>query len=244
MASERPDHDERIADAIRALAGEPKPLDAPPPELWSRISGALDAADDATAEPVPPPADLWDRIALEVRADAEGPTDGPADELTDRSPRSRPAATPVRRRRTALVAAAAAVLLVLVGAAVLVVDRDRGTDRTELVARAELSGDGLVPGGDGTGSARLVRTDGDWEVEIQVAELPDPAPGTYYEAWLLGPGTDQVQSLGTLEGTGGFAVPRGLDLDDFPQVDVSVEPLDGDPAHSTKSVLRGQLTST
>lgn len=30
-------------------------------------------------------------------------------------------------------------------------------------------------------------------------------------------------------------------LADFPLVDISIEAIDGDPAHSTQSVLRGRL---
>ena len=50
-----------------------------------------------------------------------------------------------------------------------------------------------------------------------------------------------MQSLGALDGADGFAVPAGLKITDFPLVDVSIEPIDGNPAHSSKSVLRGRL---
>ena len=36
-------------------------------------------------------------------------------------------------------------------------------------------------------------------------------------------------------------VPSGVDLTEYPVVDVSVEPLDGDPSHSGVSVVRGRL---
>jgi anti-sigma-K factor RskA len=36
-------------------------------------------------------------------------------------------------------------------------------------------------------------------------------------------------------------LPADLDLGRFPLVDVSVEPLDGDPTHSGVSVARGEL---
>ena len=51
-------------------------------------------------------------------------------------------------------------------------------------------------------------------------------------------------ALGTLDGDGKFVVPAGLDMEAYPLVDVSIEPLDGNPAHSTKSVLRGRLEQT
>jgi hypothetical protein len=38
-------------------------------------------------------------------------------------------------------------------------------------------------------------------------------------------------------------VPDDLNLTDWPTVEVSVEPLNGDPAHSGVSLVRGQLDS-
>ena len=49
-------------------------------------------------------------------------------------------------------------------------------------------------------------------------------------------------SLGVLDGDhGSFAVPADLDLSAYDQVDVSQEPYDGNPAHSTESLARGRL---
>ncbi|WP_163276172.1 anti-sigma factor, partial [Cellulomonas iranensis] len=72
----------------------------------------------------------------------------------------------------------------------------------------------------------------------------DDAPGVegYLEVWLLKPDVSGLVSLGTLDGTSGtFALPADLDLTQFPVVDVSDEPMDGDPAHSGVSVVRGAL---
>ena len=68
MAGEHDAHEERIIAAIRALAGDDRSLDAPPPDLWGRIAGALDGSEPALPELTPPPPDLWDRIADEVKA--------------------------------------------------------------------------------------------------------------------------------------------------------------------------------
>ena len=38
-----------------------------------------------------------------------------------------------------------------------------------------------------------------------------------------------------------FAIPAGVDVGDFPIVDVSLEPFDGDPTHSGDSIVRGQI---
>ena len=36
-------------------------------------------------------------------------------------------------------------------------------------------------------------------------------------------------------------LPAGISLADYPVVDISAEPYDGDPTHSTDSVVRGTL---
>ena len=63
--------------------------------------------------------------------------------------------------------------------------------------------------------------------------------------WLLDESAEKLVSLGTLGAgdTGVFPVPADLDVALFPVVDVSREPLDGNPAHSTDSVVRGTLTA-
>jgi hypothetical protein len=43
--------------------------------------------------------------------------------------------------------------------------------------------------------------------------------------------------------SGRFDVPAGLDLSGYPIVDISDEPLDGNPAHSSVSIVRGTLSS-
>lgn len=232
MGTDRNDHDERIAAAIRALADGDGQLTSPPTNLWGRIEDAIDDGADASPGLVAPPSDLWDRIAAAARA-----------ESVDAAPE--PDLPLVRRRagwgRVVALVAAAVVLLGLVVGAAAFVRRDSGTPTGELIAQASLTGEGIEPGGDGTGSAQLTQTDGRWTVAIDALDLPTPPEGTYYEAWLLGSGAGQVQSLGALDGADGFTVPTGLEIADFPLVDVSIEPIDGDPAHSSLSVLRGRL---
>lgn len=65
----------------------------------------------------------------------------------------------------------------------------------------------------------------------------------YREVWLIrGDGTALI-SLGVLEeGTGSFAIPSNVDLAEYDLVDVSFEPVDGDPAHSGDSIVRGPLS--
>ena len=247
MAGEHDAHEERIIAAIRALAGDDRSLDAPPPDLWGRIAGALDGSEPALPELTPPPPDLWDRIADEVKAlggqpEAETPELAPAPETAAPVPPAPPRPVATSAPDSAAPTAPVAALVLVVGVAVNL-RRNSGTT-TEVVAQAVLTGEGLDPGGSSTGSARLVQSDGVWKVDISADDLPPPAPDTFYEAWLLGSTPGELQSLGTLDGDGKFVVPAGLDMEAYPLVDVSIEPLDGNPAHSTKSVLRGRLEQT
>jgi hypothetical protein len=69
----------------------------------------------------------------------------------------------------------------------------------------------------------------------------DPGDG-FLEVWVIDAEVTKLVSLGPSRPDGTYDLPPGLDPEDFPVVDVSVEPLDGDPAHSGDSVLRGELT--
>ena len=54
---------------------------------------------------------------------------------------------------------------------------------------------------------------------------------------------DLMVPLGALDGSGSgwVTVPEGVRIADYPTVDVSEEPDDGDPGHSGASVLRGDV---
>ncbi len=93
----------------------------------------------------------------------------------------------------------------------------------------------------GHGDARLVaRT----ARRCELRGLPPSEPGQFYELWLLNTVDDMVA-------IGSFSVPESGEIDvtvplpgdagRFAALDLSVEPDDGDPAHSTVSVLRAPL---
>ena len=94
---------------------------------------------------------------------------------------------------------------------------------------------------DASGRASVIeRPDGTrvLEVELRAGELDD----RYYEVWLIDEAVQDMVPVGVARsGTVSFELPDGLDLGRFPIVDVSVEPLDGDPTHSGVSVARGVL---
>ncbi len=208
-------------------------------------------------------ASLWDGIAAAAFRDEAHPS-GPdagreADPDVHTSPRSpalgvvaesvsSPTAAPAgdvvdlaaarRRRRAGWLAAvaAAAVLVVAVGASVLV-----GSDTTPApVATFALDAlDDRATEVDGT-----IVADGDQTlVEVDLASLPPAPDGTFYELWLLDADAGRLVSLGPVEAQGSFVVPAAVDIGEWPLLDVSVEPVDGDPTHSSDSVLRGEIVA-
>jgi len=51
-----------------------------------------------------------------------------------------------------------------------------------------------------------------------------------------------MYSVGLLDaGHGSFAVPADIGLSQYPIVDISDEPFDGDPTHSSVSMVRGTI---
>ena len=99
-----------------------------------------------------------------------------------------------------------------------------------------------LPGWQATGSA-VVETSPDGS-RVLVVDLSKSmtAPDAFQEVWLLTPDVSGLVSLGNLDGaTGRFDLPAGLDLTKYSVVDVSQEALDGNPAHSGDSIVRGAL---
>ena len=88
-----------------------------------------------------------------------------------------------------------------------------------------------------------MRQGGNLVLRVDTKGLP-AASNTYYELWLMNPDTNSFISLGPIvPGTSTLRpLPAGLTVKSNPFVDISVEPFDGNPAHSSVSVLRGQFT--
>ncbi|MGJ9424965.1 anti-sigma factor [Nesterenkonia halotolerans] len=219
---------------------------------------ATERALNALRDPVnmlEPPAGLWDRIAAEI---AETPA------ASDTTPASdSPAATPQRvagvhplpvrsqpsRNRRWVPLAAAAAGLLIGGAAVAGVlgqGNEEETPAEPSVAEPTLLGDASlepVAAEDFSGRAEMVETDdGQLELTVEVSEAPDPEAG-YFEVWLRNEDGSRLQSLGVVTGTESttFQVPEGLDLSEYPVVDVSHEHFDGDPGHSGTTLAAGPM---
>lgn len=69
-------------------------------------------------------------------------------------------------------------------------------------------------------------------------------PDGFYQVWLLDPKSSGMVPVGAVasgDQQATFTLPKGIQPEQYSVVDISDEPLDGDPRHSKVSVLRGQL---
>ncbi len=173
-----------------------------------------------------PPASVWDSIADELQL----PRDGEK-HVVPRRPR-RP------RRRRMLIGVASLLAAVSIVAVIFVVSTVR-TSAPTIVSEAALDPFPDHPGASGTAEVERVAGGGD---RIVVTLSADTAADGFREVWLISSDASQLVSLGVLEGAKAtFTVPAGVDLDEFPLVDISQEPEDGDDAHSGDSIVRGEL---
>jgi hypothetical protein len=195
------------------------------------VAGKASGGPDALADP---PAWLWDRIEEQLETEP----------LPLRPTTPAPAAqAPTRTRRTpgwlGLVAASAAGILV--GGAV-VGSLAGSDDPGAIVASTQLRPMPDGPDRGGSASATLNRADDGYTITVTASDLTGPEG--FYEVWLLDEQDAGLIALGALppgETEATFPVPEGVDLTSFSAVDISDEPLDGDPTHSTVTVLRGTL---
>lgn len=130
-------------------------------------------------------------------------------------------------------AAAAAAVLVTAGAVWSLSQIAQPLAVADLAPLAEYSA---------AGSAKVVEAaDGSRALEIRLSK--DEAQG-YQEVWLIAPDLSRLVSLGVMNSDSGtFQLPAGLELSEYPIVDVSDEPVDGNPAHSSVSIARGTLNT-
>lgn len=196
------------------------------------VEALLRELDVADLELAAPPADVWAGIEAAIRDDSGGTVV--------------PLAARRSRFSTVFLAAAAAIAVLVSGAVVFTSLRGDGDD---VIAAAELAYDpeAFDPlGVDASATARLVERDGGFEIRLDDASLPDPQSNDL-ELWLIAVGADgslDVRPVALVDPSapGVYAVPSDLDPDVYSTVDISVEPRDGDEAHSGRSILRGTLT--
>jgi hypothetical protein len=208
--------------AARAAAvGRPEPLLVPSARVWEAIAAETGLDEAFKPESV--------REVPDAHADVEGASGGSSDRLAT--------VTPIRRFAGWRVATAAAVGVVVGGVGVGLWT-GRGGDNFTVVASAALTN--LVTDAP-AGTARVEdRPDG---AQILVLDTTYTAPPNGdLEVWLIDPKIEGMVSLGFLASSHGeFVIPAGYSPSAYPIVDISVEPRDGVPTHSSDSITRGTL---
>lgn len=218
------DHSDLLALA-RTLTVADLHFDNPPASLWAGIEARVAAGDPTTSSPDNPTMSSPDGTADHAGAQA----------ATVHDLRAR------RPRRLPFFLGAAAALAAVVGLLAFV-QRDDGSGRVTSVDEIALRNDGLEPiGTTSSGRATLVRTgEGEFALDVQLDDLPEV--DGFLELWIIDTEVKGMYSLGPVTASGRYRLPEHVDPSGFPIVDVSVEPTDGQPAHSGKSILRGKLT--
>ncbi|MGJ9372294.1 anti-sigma factor domain-containing protein [Nesterenkonia sp. CF4.4] len=244
---------ERALVALR----DPAAILEPPAELWDRIAAEIAASSDQDRDRTRDQSS--DQISDQTPDQRRGvatvtplnPQDRPQDRRRDRrrapgSGRARSDGGQTSRSRLWIPLAAAAAGAVLGGAAVAaLLGQDDAPQIEPPVAGPTVLGDATlepVAAEDFTGRAEMVETDaGDLELTIEISAAPDPEAG-YFEVWLRDEDGSQLISLGAATaGSNTFSVPAGIDLSQYPVVDVSHEHFDGDPSHSGTTLAAGPM---
>jgi hypothetical protein len=222
----RTEYDALVRTVERARPGPAEALEPPPSRVWSAIHEELGLAQSLAADPLTPP--------------ARDPSTSHVPPAAREEAVLRPASARARRRwwPVALAAASVGVVAGIALGAGLAGLGSGETASPTVVASATLD---AFPGWSTSGAA-LLEEDDDGVRSIVVDLDVDVPANELREVWLIRSDASGLVSLGLLDGTSGrFVVPAGIDLDEFTLVDVSAEPVDGDPAHSGDSIVRGEL---
>lgn len=177
-----------------------------------------------------PSEDLLERIMAEVER-LESSPDAGALPAADTRPAGRRFG-PLRAPRVA-VAVAAAAAAVLLAAIVL-----SGDDLGEPDAVAPIAGAPEFPGVAGTAQLYEGGT-----LRVSLESGPPPPAGHHYEVWVLRNGVEVMDSVGEVGVDGKEHEYRLTANGTFAAVDISVEPNDGNPAHSGVTLAGGRFSS-
>lgn len=200
-------------------------------ELRDDRAGALLRRGGVVEEPPPP--HVWEAIVAAARGDRGGVSSLSAARAARARRDGQPGGASTLRWPLLLAGAAAGALFTWAGLELTAPD-DPGVVLASgpLAPLAE-----AAPAGD----AEVVEVDGHHRLRVTLEDAPDVGDG-YLEVWLLRPDVSGMVTLGVLEGDAGeFLLPPGLDLGEYPVVDISLERVDGDPAHGGDSLVRGEV---
>ena len=219
---------ERFRNAMKGIQAQPPLFDDPPVDLWAAIEREALGSPELAASPAP----------IEPEPTVVTPFERPSPP----TPIQRAGTHELARDRNRFMAVAAAVVVAILGAGLFAA---LTANSGAVVAEAAIVADELPVQGADPGVARIVERDGEFRLELDLdPEQLETLGDGFVEVWLIDTDVVGMHSLGIVEGQTSFPLPDGLDPEDFPVVDLSIEPIDGDPTHSGASILRGVLDFT
>jgi anti-sigma-K factor RskA len=224
------DRDQGFGDELGGIPDDlPEEIELLPADL-SEVAELLTLGPSDVTDEQPSPS-LWAGIEAELLAEQAPPGEMTAEVVSLDAARS--------KRKVWLSIAAGIAAVLLVGVPVGLALRESTTESVEIAAGADLSA--VTADFTGSGAAELHER----ELDVETIGL-DPLDGSAYELWLLEMIDGKVNDLvwvGFIDADGTYVIGDDVDLDRFTVVDISIEPMDGDPTHSGNSVLRGELTT-
>ena len=238
----------RVVVSVGRDLGRDYGVVSPPAQVWTRIAAELDVHGVDVHDVDVHDVDVHDvEVAGAVASSAPAspkPPEQPSSELRDDVRLGEVVAMDSRRSpmsRWISLGAAAAVGLVVGAGGTWAMGRSSADVPPVVSAQmATASLDALdMPNAHGTAVLRE-QSAAQRSVTVNVANLPVEA-GKFYEVWLMDPSDQHLVALGVLgvDGRGAFVVPAGLDLTQYTAVDVSLQPMNGSPLHSSVSAVRG-----
>lgn len=192
----------------------------------SAASGAVRLLDDTA---VGPPA----AVPSDLLAQGAGGTELPPLEVDTGESLRRS----TRSRRLALIVtgvAAAALALAWLGTVVV---RSGNSPSAPVVASAALQP--IDAPSSAAGWIKAVAVGDARKLTVETKNLDAPSSQQYYEVWLLNPATQKMLPVGVLPptGTGNYEMGASI-MAGYSAVDVSLQANNGNPVHSTTSVMR------
>jgi hypothetical protein len=144
------------------------------------------------------------------------------------------------KRSSVVVVGVAALVVALVGAGVGVgtfIARPKKLTPGPVVASAVLRPIDGPPSA--TGSIKAVAVGATRRLTVETKNLKAPAGEHFYEVWMLNTATQKMLPVGVLppSGTGTYSMGASI-MAGYSAVDISLQTNNGNPAHSTTSVLR------
>ncbi|MEU9731758.1 anti-sigma factor [Streptomyces sp. NPDC048002] len=232
----------RVATTMKVPSAEDEDLLEPPADLWESIAQELSLSapeDEANGTPGARPAAAGTPGPLPTAAGTPDAATDQAEVPRDGELRNGDRA-PGKRRRAARFSVALAACAALLGAAAGSSITWWITQNNSATAPAAEDGNRLDSlQANSAGYASLSDDDGQRTLDITVKGLPQTAG--YFEVWLMDSSHTKLISMGVLgpDGHATLPVPDNVDLDEYSEVDVSVQPYNGKPDHSGDSVVRG-----